>query len=300
MSSVQHLREFIGERLTAAALEIFGVFEKTVVAHEEEIARLRKLLEPGATTRQWTELPQHLVCKEEEVLTDQERNSSLDQEEPEPLQIKEEQEEICLSQEGEQLVLKQETDAFMLTPVCEEGDHREPEPDVDHKLLSHNSPVAESQDQEGSKHVASGSRFRLNTWTMNSSAEPKPQKSPHKKKSQSNTSHAHTKCVTCGKCFKFKYELYAHLKSHAEQKLYWCKICGKRILTMFSYKAHMRFHTGEKPYSCQECGESFDCCGTLTTHMTSHALERQQETTLSKKILHSKVTLPYIKLPRRL
>ncbi|XP_058469192.1 zinc finger and SCAN domain-containing protein 2-like isoform X2 [Solea solea] len=97
-----------------------------------------------------TELPlKDVLQEEEEVLTDQqlcnqERNSSLDQEEPESLQIKEEEEEICMSQEQEQLELKEEADTFMLTPDNEESDHMEPEPDPDHQLLS---PVAESQDQ---------------------------------------------------------------------------------------------------------------------------------------------------------
>ncbi|XP_034092727.1 putative uncharacterized protein DDB_G0287113 isoform X1 [Gymnodraco acuticeps] len=75
-----------------------------------------------------TELPQQHVCNEEEVLTDQqlcsqERNSSLDQEDPEPPQIKEEQEELCTRQEEEQLQLKQETDVFMVTLTDEESVH---------------------------------------------------------------------------------------------------------------------------------------------------------------------------------
>jgi len=45
MSSVQHLKEFISQRLTAAAAEIFGVFEKTIVQYEEEIDRQRRLLD---------------------------------------------------------------------------------------------------------------------------------------------------------------------------------------------------------------------------------------------------------------
>ncbi|XP_041849461.1 heat shock cognate 71 kDa protein-like isoform X2 [Melanotaenia boesemani] len=45
MSSVQHLREFISERLTAAAEEIFTEFEKTIVQYEEEIDRQRRLLD---------------------------------------------------------------------------------------------------------------------------------------------------------------------------------------------------------------------------------------------------------------
>ncbi|XP_034999405.2 probable basic-leucine zipper transcription factor K isoform X3 [Hippoglossus stenolepis] len=183
MSSAQYLREFISERLTAAAEEIFTVFEKTIVQYEEEVARQRRLLDtvlkPEIKLHR-IELPQQHVCKEEEVLTDQqlchqERNSSLDQEEQEPPQIKEEQEEMCTSQEGEQLVLKQETETFMLTPHCEESDHREP--DGEHQLLSHNSPVAESQDQNKRKHMDSGST---------GNEEPNPQKSFHDNRSHGN------------------------------------------------------------------------------------------------------------------
>ncbi|AWP06659.1 putative zinc finger protein 135-like [Scophthalmus maximus] len=51
------------------------------------------------------ELPQQDVCKEgvlsEQQLCDQERNSSLDPEEPEPPQMKEEQEEPVSGQEGD-------------------------------------------------------------------------------------------------------------------------------------------------------------------------------------------------------
>ncbi|XP_035859472.1 uncharacterized protein LOC116046483 isoform X3 [Sander lucioperca] len=194
MSSVECLKEFVTERLTAAAEEIFRVVEKTIVEYKEEIARQRRLLDvvwkPEIKLYR-IELPQQHVCKEEEevVLSDQqlciqERNSSLDQEDPEPPQIKEEQAELCTSQEGEQLALKQETDTFMLTPTYEESDHSEghtlnfnpddgtlsaaekesvanmpvitsvvSEGNSDHQLLSHNSLEAESQDQKGHSNI---------------------------------------------------------------------------------------------------------------------------------------------------
>ncbi|XP_034434984.1 uncharacterized protein LOC117757714 [Hippoglossus hippoglossus] len=238
MSSVQGLREFVSERLTSAAEEIFRVFEQTVVEYEKEIVRQRRLLDivwkpeiklhrtklpqqhvcrkkkevltdqqlcdqetnssldqedpqtPTAAAEEiprvtqniilefnedinyqrrlldlvWkpeiklhrTELPQQHICKEEEVLSDQDKNSSLDQEDPEPPQIKEEQERLCTSQEGEQPVLKQKSDAVMFTPTNEEINHSGQEPKSD-QLLSHNSPVAESQDQRGSNDVDPGS-----------------------------------------------------------------------------------------------------------------------------------------------
>lgn len=43
MASIQHLREFIRDRLTAAAEDIFSEFEKTIVQYEEKMERQRKL-----------------------------------------------------------------------------------------------------------------------------------------------------------------------------------------------------------------------------------------------------------------
>lgn len=45
MPSVECLREFVSERLTAAAEEIFGLIKQTIVQYEEEIDRQRRLLD---------------------------------------------------------------------------------------------------------------------------------------------------------------------------------------------------------------------------------------------------------------
>ncbi|KAM9365954.1 uncharacterized protein KZ484_012072 [Pholidichthys leucotaenia] len=122
-------------------------------------------------------------CKAEEVVTEQQlwnqkRNSVLDQEEPEAPQVKEEQEELCISQEGEQLVVKLEADPFMGTLVCEEKQQSEAEPNSE-QLLSHNSAGTEIQDEEGSRHVDSGS--------TKEEEEPKPKKRQLKTGSHSNS-----------------------------------------------------------------------------------------------------------------
>ncbi|XP_030607841.1 myelin transcription factor 1-like isoform X2 [Archocentrus centrarchus] len=98
----------------------------------------------------------HASESEEEEVCNQERNSSVDQEDPEPPQIKEEEEELYISQEGEQHVLKEETETFMVTPAYEESDLSESESSSD-QLLFPDSPETESQDQEGSINEASGS-----------------------------------------------------------------------------------------------------------------------------------------------
>ncbi|CAI5653176.1 unnamed protein product [Oreochromis niloticus] len=62
---------------------------------------------------------QQLVCGKEEALTEQqvckqEKSSSVDQEDPEPPQMKQQQEKLCSSRDGEQLELKQEADAIRI------------------------------------------------------------------------------------------------------------------------------------------------------------------------------------------
>ncbi|XP_033985891.1 zinc finger protein OZF-like [Trematomus bernacchii] len=265
MSSVDFLREFVNERLSAAAEEIFGVFQKTIVNYEEEIRRQRRLLDvvlkPEINIHR-IELPQHPVCEEqvfsEQQLCIQERNSSLDQEDPEPPQIKEELEELCTSQEGEQLGLEPETDAFMLTATEEESEHQ---------LLSHNSHVAESQDQKGGEQAS----------------EPKPH---HKGKSQSkdvnnmNLSEMHSdtqqslKCDACGMYFQEKSSLDKHLKIHTIKKTLSCNTCEKIFANKSELIIHTRIHTGERPYSCQMCGKTFKQNSNLIAHMRIHTGEK--------------------------
>lgn len=45
MSSVDYLRQFASERITAAAEEIFVVFKQTIIEYEEQIDRLRRKLD---------------------------------------------------------------------------------------------------------------------------------------------------------------------------------------------------------------------------------------------------------------
>ncbi|XP_054870475.1 zinc finger protein ZFP2-like isoform X1 [Amphiprion ocellaris] len=120
MSSVQNLRELINQRLTAAAEEIFTEFEKTIVQYEEEIDRQRRLLDniwkPEIKLHTTDLLQQHV--QEENVLAEQnlcnqQRNSSVDQDDPDAPQMKEEQEELCTSGEGEHLALMQEANTLV-------------------------------------------------------------------------------------------------------------------------------------------------------------------------------------------
>ncbi|XP_026230689.1 zinc finger protein 189-like [Anabas testudineus] len=275
MSSVQYLREFVTERLSAAAEEIFRVFEKIIVEYEEEIDRQRKLqkvdvLEKHRKKQQMRKIPQQHVCG-------QERNSSLELEDPQPQRIKEEQEELCASRDVVELVLKQETNAFRLASTFEESDDSEPEPNSDNELLSHNCPVPEDQDLDGRNYMDSGStrntetnqRHHINTGHSNN-VDTSPVSETH---CSTHTGEKFIECDFCGKAFKYKYNLKRHLRIHTGEKPYVCNTCGKRYSQMSILKRHMKIHTGEKPYSCKICRKRFCQKTQLQRHVNIHTRE---------------------------
>nr|XP_020453849.1 zinc finger protein 121-like [Monopterus albus] len=287
MSTIQCLRNVIHERLTAAAEEIFAVFEKTIVKYEDEIDHHRKLLDnvwkPELKSHK-IELPQqHATSKEEEDfftdqdLCNQERDSSLDPEESKPPQIKVEQEEFSTCQEEEQLKMKQETDAYMLVSTYEESDHNDcqtlcmntdktesaaeeesvvnlpvksfvvAEPNSDHE-----SHVVESQDHKGDLHVDSGSI--RNT-------DPNPTGSCHKSKFHGTDVYFSTISVI-------------NPTPSTGKKLFQCDICGKAFKSRSQVNIHLRVHTGETPYSCKICGKEFRFRSGLVIHMRTHTGEK--------------------------
>ncbi|XP_051806515.1 zinc finger protein 83-like [Acanthochromis polyacanthus] len=285
MCSVEYLRELISDRLAAAAGEIFTEFEKTIVQYQEEIDRQRRLLDviwKPHIPLQTIELPQSYVCENEKTVVDhqphdQERNSMVDHEDPEPLRIKDQQEELCTSQEKEQLGLKQETDTFEVTPALDESDHSEPKPNSD-QLLFHISCAAESPDQEGSKDVDSGSTRCIElkpSHQSNSSHSNDVDNAPTSERQCDNDkARKSVTCDVCGKDFRYKSVLIIHHRTHTGEKPYSCETCGKKFNQRSHLTDHMRRHTGEKPYVCNTCGKRFSQSSVHNRHMAIHNEEK--------------------------
>nr|XP_040050660.1 zinc finger and SCAN domain-containing protein 12-like [Gasterosteus aculeatus aculeatus] len=318
MSSVEGLREFVNERLSAAAEEIFGVFKRSIVEYQEEIDRQRGLLDvllkPEVRLHR-IELPQSRVCKDEEVLCDQqlclqERNPSLDQEDPDPPQIKEEQEELCSSQEGEQLEPKQEADTFTLTPTSEETDHSDDEtpflnPDRSHSDLERKPPastctswldeeidcerfvVPEPNDnnKEPQQQILAspgdraflckkcGNHFQHENDTQESDRQ---DQKGVKQSLTSDEPQQQSLAPPGDRAFfgKTHNEHFQHKKLHWMDQQYVCNICGRRFTDNSNLKAHIKIHSGEKPYSCITCGKTFTDKSNLKAHIRIHTGEK--------------------------
>ncbi|KAF7645454.1 hypothetical protein LDENG_00204400 [Lucifuga dentata] len=128
MSKVQILRELVNQRLSAAVEEVVGLCERTIAEYEEEISRSQQQNVRQQKLLNAVFKVQLHRADVQQLLVQQERRSSLDQEEPEPSHIKkEEQKELWISQEGEQLQDMEEADTtmFTLVPMKSEEDEEE-------------------------------------------------------------------------------------------------------------------------------------------------------------------------------
>ncbi|MED6249568.1 hypothetical protein ATANTOWER_016208 [Ataeniobius toweri] len=298
MCSVQPLREFIRERLTAAAEEIFSQVEKTIVQYEEEIDRQRRLLDltwRPRTGQNPADLQQHFLCSKKDVLieqliSNQERISELDQEEPEHLQIKEEPEDLCTSQGQVQIFLKEEADTFLAIPTFEESACSELEPNRD-QILSENTLEAEDHDHEETSRTEElkPKHHCLKTSEQREEETPDTDQNEHfcklctKRFTQKRYLTKHQRvhsggkpfiCPTCGKSLKNKLSLVVHMRSHTGEKPFPCGTCGRRFAHQISLSLHMRVHSGEKPYECRVCGRCFLTSSNLTCHLRTHTGEK--------------------------
>uniref|UniRef100_A0A1A8NDY7 Uncharacterized protein n=1 Tax=Nothobranchius pienaari TaxID=704102 RepID=A0A1A8NDY7_9TELE len=161
MYSGESLMEFV-TRQVATAREIIAKVEEAMAPFEEGLGGQRRLSDmswkPQSSSHR-ADLPQHHVCEKKELtvqqLFNQELISCSDQEEPEQLKL--------FQHEGQ--LLNQENLTFTDTPLSEETDCHEPEPNRNQPLCQ-SSTESENQDRGGCRKENSesngGEELKLN------------------------------------------------------------------------------------------------------------------------------------------
>ncbi|KAM9321929.1 uncharacterized protein KZ484_021821 [Pholidichthys leucotaenia] len=286
MSAVHHLREFIRDRLTAAAEEIFSEFERTFIQYQENLQNLqnRGLDWRTEINRCRTDLREH---HDEDLLTNQQLcirngNSTVGQKDVELSEIKEEQEEFYTTHQGEQ----QDVKMFIVTSTHEESDDCETKPTAE-QLLSQdgNQPMDQgpSLHLEPQHHTPHFSDSLVSASVSDLCEGPNPsecQGKEFRRKSQTKNRHRTRKgmgacsCRVCGKSFSSGSYLKVHMRSHTCERPFSCAVCEKGFKCKDHLLVHMRTHTGEKPYSCETCGKGFCQSSSLTVHMRTHTSEK--------------------------
>ncbi|XP_044043425.1 zinc finger protein 664-like isoform X3 [Siniperca chuatsi] len=298
MSKVQTLRAFVSQRLSAAAEEIFELFERTIAEYEEELCGQRKLLDavfqPEVRLHR-ADVQLLLVRKEEDPPEQQNWSPSLDQEDPpEPPHIKEEQEELWISQEGEQLRGLEEADItkFTFAPLSVKSEEK-PQSSQLHQTLSEQMKTEATREDCGGPEPARNSdpdsRLQPDTHNKTSDSskpetddscdweetrEPQSGLNPLQNKSRCNNGEKSFSCSECGRRFSQNSSLNRHKRTHTGEKPFSCSVCGKGFAQSSRLTTHLRVHTGEKPFSCSVCKGSFSRRSSLSKHMRIHTGEK--------------------------
>ncbi|CAL8390237.1 unnamed protein product [Boreogadus saida] len=80
--------------------------------------------------------------------------------------------------------------------------------------------------------------------------------------------------VLGGKVLPNDADMIVPMRTHNDEKRYWCAQCMMRFQWQSDLKIHMRTHSGEKPYRCDQCMRRFSRTGTLKIHMRTHSGEK--------------------------
>ncbi|XP_036949775.1 zinc finger protein 771-like isoform X5 [Acanthopagrus latus] len=298
MSKVQTLRVVVKQRLTAAAEEIFELFERTIAEYEEELCRHRKLLDavfqPQVQLHR-TDVQQLLGSEEEDPPEQQEWSSSLDQQDPPELpHIKEEQEELWINQEGEQLPGLEEADItkFTFTPVpvkSEEDDEEKPQSSqidprqtvVEIRDAKHWTREADVQDcgrPEPARNFNPDGRVQPATCDETShSFEPDidhiidPEIDHDASEAETDDSYEWMETR----------EPHSGLNPLQQNEVPGGDDMGETSVSSsecarsFGYEGHLQKHDGVqtevKPFSCSVCGKSYHKKNSLRAHMNLHS-----------------------------
>ncbi|XP_034025381.1 zinc finger protein 436-like isoform X2 [Thalassophryne amazonica] len=293
MSSVARYREFVNERLHAAAEEIFEVFKKAVSEYEEEIIRQRRLLDMILKPQiklQKTDFVQSSVCIEEDLHDHQQRFSSLNREESESPPNGEEQHQ----------------EDFLQSSVCKEGylhDHQQKYFNQEScSMLDHDEPESPQNQASQLEHYNNGEGEQLVLKLENDSINLDPFCEENNEsenqfltpdmmiKSESDRGMPGASEPNHDQLLSPVADIMDHQLDHqlANGKPVRCRHCAEEFSDFMKLRIHKRTHMGEEQHAWQRCDEEAsgrtrgssltvtqtDAKPSYAVHMKTHTAER--------------------------
>lgn len=300
MSKRQTLRGLVNERLTAAAEEIFALFEGTIAEYEVELCRSNEEIQRKQRLLDSVLNPKVLLH----------RGHGLDHEITETPQIKEEPgEQSLLRREEEQLpepvpeilfCVKTETSVPQQTELRVKTQTEDISPEF---LLKTEENTQRSSDTGNGEQWGPPLSFsaaqmevtaNVDEYSLNNIRDTAQKASLSSKYMSTQgtsdtvnrptfTSERLYLCSVCQKSFGSKADLQRHDRVHTGERPFSCPTCDKTFKDKSHLTMHIRRHTGEKPYSCPICKKAFVNQSELNVHNKSHTGEKPFSCSICKK-----------------
>ncbi|XP_055014297.1 zinc finger protein 599-like isoform X2 [Boleophthalmus pectinirostris] len=275
---VRALRGLVLDRLSAAADEIFALFERTFAQYEEEILRSKLAQQPRdeeiRSVNVSVEICSDRVVKEEPASPKQDVNPpSVKLECPSPSRKPKEPDPAD----------ERERQAGNLTR--EQCDGEEPGHSVDPRLDDNKRPYSCSDTDDSADWAEETSKCggqELNPSLVKDSAENhlRVVSCDHIFSSNAVVNYGGTsldqtlRCPQCCKVFKSAEALQKHVPRHARKKEFICQICNKGYSTRSSFRKHLHLHSEKKPFMCSFCDRGFVRRQNFEEHTRIHTGER--------------------------
>uniref|UniRef100_A0A665TPP5 Gastrula zinc finger protein XlCGF52.1-like n=2 Tax=Echeneis naucrates TaxID=173247 RepID=A0A665TPP5_ECHNA len=261
MSDAHLLRVLLNQRLAAAAEDIWGLFQKTILEYQQEVVRSK-----GEIVQLKQQVGQLTTLFTTDTQSASKDALSLQQPDQIPIvrrkdthysrEVKEEQVDLCT-------IPDQEADSSAYKKIrCAES---ETITSVDSQILSTFNAITVTLDDDNEWDESDGS-CSYSCGQNHGSASFRAQKRAKTNKGD---------CRFCGKKFKKDSALIRHMDEiHMGERAFKCSDCDKEFARRDHLAVHLRIHTGEKPHKCTFCGKSFAQSSNLNVHLRMHTGEK--------------------------